>query len=280
MHPPIWVEYIVTPFYQNYPQFLESGTVSVAWPELQGKLLGPTARAKHCGASRGRKQAYPCGLAAMSYFNDSYEFHLDDKVLQVETEGLAWPSDVARFDNPRGYNEESERYSWLPDRFPGVIDPALGAKTERFVAWMRPNAMPHLSQRWARIMETLRAGQTLTVQINSSFPVAVAGGQKQLLLEEQNAASTKLVPLGRFLVVCGVVCFGMASMVLAIHRFCERRPGQKRFGRPSRSARQVEPGDETTDEDSAGDDPETGPESDSSPGSPRGHRDGSSRYSM
>jgi len=91
--------------------------------------------------------AYPCGLMAKSFFNDS--FVLKDplgKVVPINESGIAWDTDKSTKFKPQISNPEK---SWLD-----VTD-------EHFIVWARNSGLENFRKLWGRIDEPLPAGKKL-----------------------------------------------------------------------------------------------------------------------
>lgn len=72
----------------------------------------------------------------------------------MTTDGIAWPSDLKK------YQVSNKSLQWL-----NVTDP-------RFMNWMRIASLPDFRKLWARIPETLPAGQ-YSITISNSKPPSI-----------------------------------------------------------------------------------------------------------
>lgn len=251
----MFIFYNVDPFYQNYPEYLQSGTHSRgAWSQLTGSYLSDSEQTRVCGAKscrvdgQGRK-IFPCGLQATSLFNDTFEFtDTAGKVIPMDTSGVAWSSDMERFRNPAQGYPGDPAFSWLFQRYPTVVSEQDGVRDPRFVAWMKPEALPSMLKLYGMMTADV-AGKNLTLQINSSFPVTHLGARKQLLITTATALGGRSDSFAAFLVFSGCGCLAMALLVLAVHVCCARQPGRSRCGDDS-DEEAGELGSETEDSDS------------------------------
>lgn len=226
---PIYVEYVLDPFYQNHAWYLES----MVWAELQGKLGGPaSARDKHCKGIANKaadgKWLYPCGLVAGSMFNDTFEFEFSDLPPKALTKvGIAWPSDIKRFNNPKGYPDTPADYSWLYQRYPVEIPRNLGVETEAFAVWMRVSFSSWLTKRYAIIDQDLQEGTNLTIRVAANYRVE-GKTTKSVVLTDIGYLGGPEHGFPMFLFVCGSLCLLAGVSVAATHKFCGRQPGQLR----------------------------------------------------
>eukprot|EP00928_Gymnodinium_smaydae_P062190 TRINITY_DN4610_c0_g1_i1.p1 TRINITY_DN4610_c0_g1~~TRINITY_DN4610_c0_g1_i1.p1 ORF type:complete len:1745 (+),score=408.37 TRINITY_DN4610_c0_g1_i1:493-5235(+) len=242
MSAPIRVLYVVEPFWQNHNAYLKS----FLWDELTGKagpsgvvsgkadLLRETRRRERCSAKSSRltpagDEIYPCGLAATSVFNDTFEFlGLQDK---VDRAGVAWQSDLQRYGNPAGYPDGKQwnRTSWLYERYPTSISEELGARSEHFITWMRPGALPRIAKSWGFLNVDLAAGETLTIRVGAKFPIGPAPGvSKTILLTPYSTLGGRNDALGLLLSVSAAFCYLIAVVVTLIKRQCPRKRGSRR----------------------------------------------------
>jgi len=228
MSPPIKVDFVIDPFFQNHPSYLESFSFS----ELTGSV-GDVQPSKHCKlgseVNASGFRLFPCGLQANSLFNDTFTLR-DGKtgeLLHLGTDGIAWQSDLRRFENPQGYPHRLHDFSWLFQRFPTVI-PKLGVRAEALAVWLRPAATPRVQKPYAILADGLRAGQTIDIHIDANFPVSTIDAKKLLLLTTSGPLGGVSDLFGRFLLAAGSICWLAALLVLAIRLFCGRQLGEAR----------------------------------------------------
>jgi len=240
LEPPIAVMYYLSPFYQNYPSYILSGQETRGvWEELVGQTLSEAERESACPdptrATESGDEIYPCGTAATSLFNDTLEILsvTSGTTPEIDSAGVAWPSDVRRFDNPPDYPSASGR-SWLYQRYPEIVTEAAGAKSERFVSWMRPQSMSFVCKPYGYLHTPLRAGDVLTLQIHSTFPMAAPDASKQFVLTTTTSLGGRSSGFGVFLLSGGVICWLMSLAALSVQGLCPRQRGQPRElrGRP------------------------------------------------
>jgi len=221
MEPPIYVSYILEPFYQNYKNY----ETSVIHAEMQGKPINSASR-KKCKDTKSHVDAagqdiVPCGLRATSFFNDTFEF----PGMAMDESGIAWESDVKRYDNPPNYGTGNT--SWLYRRYP-TISRERGVKDEHFAVWMRPGALPKVQKAYGRLTSPLRQGQALLVRINASFPAGSLKARKELVLTTRTPMGGRDHGLGIFFVVTGLASMSVSLFIGIVQLLCAREPGEPR----------------------------------------------------
>jgi len=223
MRPPILVYYGVGPYYQNYNYYMKSEVSK----ELLGKPVPAGLREKMClsytRVDAQGKEIVPCGMKAFSMFNDTFTI----KGVEIDKHGVAWESDVQRYNNPAGYPNKPQT-SWLHDRYPGVVTQEDGVKSEQFVAWMRPAALPHLVKRYGWINQELKDGTELEITIQNVYPVDGFEGYKHLVLTELGSFGGRHHGFGYALLVCGALCMVLGAAV-AVMAYCQDGASRRSF---------------------------------------------------
>ncbi len=102
----------------------------------------------------GSEPANPCGMVAYTIFNDTFDFFdTNGSSIDVSTDGIAWPSDVAKYKN------SNLSLQWLDVTNPRVMN------------WLRISSLPTFRKTWGKINSNLPSGN-YTVQIaNSNFVI-------------------------------------------------------------------------------------------------------------
>ncbi|CAK9063888.1 unnamed protein product [Durusdinium trenchii] len=236
MPAPIHVMYHLDPFYQNYPNYIQSGSRKGAWPQLTGKILSGDELRKHCPVTATRESAhgsfFPCGLQAGSFFNDTFKLRRakDLKELFINESSVAREDDLKRMRNPPGY-PHGEDMEWLFMRYPEVISLAEGVKNQRFAEWMRPSALPSVLKRIGQLDEPLSKGETILVEIGLRFPASTIDVEKELVLLSPSPIGGSSHALSRFLLYASASCWVLALIVLLCEKCCKRPLGHPRFER-------------------------------------------------
>eukprot|EP00933_Yihiella_yeosuensis_P004379 TRINITY_DN108747_c0_g1_i1.p1 TRINITY_DN108747_c0_g1~~TRINITY_DN108747_c0_g1_i1.p1 ORF type:complete len:621 (+),score=91.91 TRINITY_DN108747_c0_g1_i1:3-1865(+) len=255
MASPIKVLIHLDRFYQNFPEYIRSGSKHGAWPMMTGKWITGSDLELRCPDKSTRMTStgnliYPCGLQATSFFNDTFRLRRSSlsPAMDLSLADIAWSSDLSRMKNPPEYsNRATDSVSWLYDRYPTVVSEAEGVTNERFVDWMRPEALPFMIKPMGTLNADLKKGDVLYLDINSSFPVSHLGVTKTLMLMTESPLGGRCHALGSFLVISGFVCWALGLFVLGLSTFCPRRPGDARCrtGMESESEESSDEGDTT-----------------------------------
>jgi len=216
MPAPVLLYYAIGPYYQNFNDYLKSEVSK----ELHGENVPEALRIAQCVKptridDRGR-QIVPCGMKATSMFNDTFLIKDHD----IDKSNLAWPEDVARFRNPSDYRKR-EKTSWLYDRYEDIENiKEEGVKNEQFLVWMRPSALARVWNPYGYLREkTLKKGQTLSIEIESNYPMKQMGGWKQLVLTTVGTMGGRHHGFGYCLLISGVLCFVLWIAVRVIQSF-------------------------------------------------------------
>mmetsp|Transcript_9301 Transcript_9301/g.17812 ORF Transcript_9301/g.17812 Transcript_9301/m.17812 type:complete len:203 (-) Transcript_9301:888-1496(-) len=124
----------------------------------------------------------PCGLMANSMFNDTFKLMNPD--LEMREDQIAWEVDrTFRFRNPDGYPEIcDDNYLCLYELYPGIISREDGFKDEHFMVWMRAAALDTFMNKYGRIDQDLKKGDTLTFEVTARFVVEPFNGGKALIV--------------------------------------------------------------------------------------------------
>ncbi|CAJ1351333.1 unnamed protein product, partial [Effrenium voratum] len=207
--------YSVGPIYQNDNAYMKSEVVQ----ELYGQEAPAGKREQRC-PERVREwdglPLVPCGLKAQSLFNDTFEVvgHTIDHT------DIAWQQDIDRYGNTSDY-PQPDKGRWLFQVFPESISKELNVKDEDFVNWMRPSAVPRVWNRVGFLKETLYAGQTYTIKMQSRFNVAtIPGGFKSLVITEHSELfGTRHDGFAYVLGFAGLICLLMGLAVVPLKRF-------------------------------------------------------------
>jgi len=221
MNPPILVYYAIGPYYQNHNAYLKSELAR----ELMGEEVTEAQREAKCAQEStrltpGGEHIVPCGMKAVSFFNDTYKLEVDGQNVSFH-ESLpgyyveaAWDSDSERYNNPQDYPNRPNT-SWQYTRFPDIIDETLGVRDKDFVTWMRPSAVPRVWNPVGMIGDrTIKEGANLTVTISSTYPAeSLDDAYKMLVITEFGPLGARHDGFGILLSICAGLCFFMAVVI-------------------------------------------------------------------
>jgi len=164
MFGPIMLMYQLDPFHQNHRRYAQSW--SYAQLTQPGTVPYATV-ADSCypvvneGNDARRDPDVPCGLAARTYFNDTFRLYgPGDELVPWTKVGIA--RDASRL-----------LYSKLP------ADPAV--TRDGFAAWVRAATLPRFRKAYARLERDLAPGR-YTVEVHATFDVSSFGGSASFLL--------------------------------------------------------------------------------------------------
>lgn len=147
--------------------------------------------------------AYPCGLVAKTFFNDTFELYLGQQHIEFDTSDIAWNSDVEfRFKNQA---DNWDQKQWLD-----VEDP-------HFIVWMRVAGLPKFRKLYGALHTDLVAGN-YNLKIENNFDVSQFDGTKKFVLSTTNALGGQNYFLAGAYLVVGAMCilFGVLFLVLYI----------------------------------------------------------------
>jgi hypothetical protein len=216
---PIRFQYMLTNFYQNHRRFVFSRIPA----QLRGEYvsyddLSPAKPFRSIDDDPDpSKLLLPSGIFAMSVFNDTFRW-LDNGTFWNES-AIAYETEYSYLYQPLS-NEYHGGVRWLED------SAVLGEKNMQdphFITWMRTSAVPTLVKDYAVCENCTIPKGVYTIEINSSYPTDVFGGQKWIIITQR--------PLGGefYLAVIFFVAWGaslaFACIFLVAELMCPREPG-------------------------------------------------------
>ena len=265
MEPPIFVNYRLTKFYQNYQSYFLSRD---GW-ELQGRpedgagcpgdpRMG-VQLTRNCVQDETLfengiqtdtcKTLKPCGRAAYSYFSDKFVV----KHKQNCTCDTALPKDLPStfncnncnvasgvtvndlsldlWDSDRDFygdlpRDEPNRYQYIEDRFPELSAEKL--RDPHFMIWMRLAALPDFMKRYGVINQRLHKNDQLTFEVDNTFSVDSFDGQKFLVLITHSwRGPAKDTGLAWMFLATGMMSVFFFAGITLQQCFCPRKMGEK-----------------------------------------------------
>jgi hypothetical protein len=202
LEPPVMVYYQLENFYQAHRRYIKSKSND----QLKGKNLTtddistdcePILKMKDIGIYKtyvgnplsSNDTANPCGLIAKSFFNDTYDFFINDRNIPINETDIAWDSDK----NNRYVRSYNSSYTqWLD------------VENEHFMVWMRPAGLPDFRKLWGRINQKLNPGVYRLI-IKNNYDVSSFSGKKSFALSTVNALGGKNYFLGIAYIVVGCI---------------------------------------------------------------------------
>ena len=208
--------YKLTNFYQNHRRYVKSKSNS----QLLGEVLDVDAIKSDCDPVVRNKDimptyktsfyqntplnpegaAFPCGLIAKSFFNDTYTIQKKENYINtdipINSNNIAWPADLKlKYKLPDNQNDWKKMW--------------MNTTNEHFVVWMRPAGLPDFRKLWGRIDGGMKKGKYDLV-INDNYPTTIFNGSKSVVLSTVNAFGGKNLFLGYSYIVVGGICILMA----------------------------------------------------------------------
>lgn len=145
--------------------------------------------------------AFPCGLIAKSFFNDTYVLRpastqtTEAIPIFINETGIAWAADL-------------ELKYKLPENKTVLNKMWIDTTNEHFVVWMRPAGLPDFRKLWGRI-DGLKKGDYV-LEIKNNYATSIFNGTKSIVLSTVNAFGGKNTFLGVSYIVVGGICILMA----------------------------------------------------------------------
>jgi hypothetical protein len=240
MKPPIWLQYRLTNFYQNYNSyFISRDSMQLRGLSDSSECLVDGSNSYGIGVSSSNNETLsPCGLFAQSLFNDSYEIiQRDNCTCDFVPSGFQCEEETCVHREPTlirddlGYDEDfyanHESYPnelntlYLHDRFPeDVVSSELGVKSMGFVTWMRAAAFSEFKKPVAKMqvlgVSKLEANTEITIRVNSRYPVENFRGTKSIVLFSGQGLRNNNVCLSLWCFLFAGFCFVFA-IVIRVH---------------------------------------------------------------
>ena len=207
MEPPIWLQYRLTNFYQNYNSyFMSRDSMQLRGMTDSSECMLDGSGSVGIGVSSSGQYLSPCGLFAQSLFNDSYQIVQQDNCtcdenlisdeFSCETQSCVHRTPTLIQDD-LGYDEDfyanHENYlnesntKYLYETFPqDIVSSELGVESLRFRTWMRAAAFSEFKKPVAKMqvlgVSGLEANTEITIRVHSRYPVEGFQGTKSIVL--------------------------------------------------------------------------------------------------
>ena len=217
---PVFLQYSITNFYQNHRLYMNS----VSLTQLRDQVWYSSDSLSSCSpvitnqdnfyvnnvygqVLNPADSAFPCGLIARSYFNDTFRIfnQVTNSEVAIGSKGISWPDDLQ-------YNFKNADLSkqWMD-----VTD-------ERFINWMKISPFTDFKKTWGRIDQALSAG-LYRIEIGNRWDSSIFGGEKWVLLTTTNALGSKNYFLAYCYLVIGFLC--LLFIIIFVFRKIKRPKG-------------------------------------------------------
>ncbi|QRV75297.1 meiotically up-regulated protein [Ceratobasidium sp. AG-Ba] len=189
LHPPVFMYYRLTSFYQNHRRYVKS----MDSDQLKGKAVDAgTLNGGDCKplAVLDGKIVYPCGLIANSMFNDTISNPTltgASSTYEFSNKGIAWPGEAKKYAARPGYTDLSQIIpppNWqkrFPNNYTETDLPNLH-EDEHFQNWMRTAGLPTFTKLYGRNDNTVMQKGTYQITVDLNFPVSQYGGTKAIVI--------------------------------------------------------------------------------------------------
>ncbi|KAG8645349.1 ALA-interacting subunit 3 [Manihot esculenta] len=176
MKSPVYVYYQLDNFYQNHRRYVRSRSDA----QLQSKASeDAVGNCKPEDLANG-KPIVPCGLVAWSLFNDTYNFKVQNKVLEVNKKDIAWKSDKEKKFGSDVYPKNFQSSGLIGG---GQLNSSVPlSEQEDLIVWMRTAALPTFRKLYGKIETDLQANDIIEVEIQNNYNSYGYGGKKRLVL--------------------------------------------------------------------------------------------------
>jgi hypothetical protein len=204
---PVFVYYQLIGFFQNSRRYVKSKETdqltgdditahSNCEPAEKNSEMGLPANAKALDGSGlpDGNIAVPCGLMAKTFFNDTFDFNINNVKETVDQTNIAFAKDKDLYDKEP---DKSKQWHSITD--------------EHFLVWMRPSGLPNPKKLWGRINKDLKQGDKIEITIDNKYNVTHYEGKKKIILSN----ATKFGGKNKFLGISYIVV-GALSIICAI----------------------------------------------------------------
>ena len=222
------MRYELTKFHQNHRRFGFSRIdeqLAGDYVDFDGMSNCKPYRS-HNDSSDPSQWILPCGLFALSVFNDTYTVtHNDGSAIPAFTEeGIAYPSERDYLYKPLNerYTDGDKWLDALSDIFPG------GMTNEHFMVWMRQSALPHLVKTYSICEDCEIPSGRYTLRVFNRYPTTSFNGEKYFVIAKVTTLGTHNIYLGVVYMVCGGICGIYALVLLISEMLCPRKMGEYR----------------------------------------------------
>jgi hypothetical protein len=205
---PIYVYYGVSRMYQNHRRFVRSRSVE----QLMGQTENGGIFCDPKTVTKDGKKINPCGLAAWSYFNDSFAINVDGVKKEISSKDISWKGDREfKFANylPVGVNDD-------PATRGGREIQGTVQNDEHFIVWMRTASTKTFRKLWGVIEEDIPKGSEITVDVTNLYNSYAFDGEKKIYISTTTWLGGKNEAFAIYNIAVGFLLFAVSIMFLVL----------------------------------------------------------------
>jgi hypothetical protein len=218
----IELRYELTNFYQNHRRF----AVSRIEQQLQGEYVD-YEEMQNCepwrsaGSSVSQEDwILPCGVFAISVFNDSFTWN--PNLLPLTTEGITT-------DGEREHYQPLSPHYGVGNKWLETDESIFSGQTdERFIVWMQASLLSKVVKRYAYCENCVIEEGLYDINIQNRYPTSSFDGEKALVLATVTVLGTKnrFLSIAHLIVGCSCLLFSAVMFIaeLAAPRMLGERP--------------------------------------------------------
>ncbi|KAM7280667.1 hypothetical protein ACFE04_007801 [Oxalis oulophora] len=167
------------------------------------------------GVTSDGRPIVPCGLIAWSLFNDTYDFSVNDKAIDVTKTNIAWKSDQERKFGADVFPKNFQSGSLIGG---GKLNESIPlSEQEDLIVWMRTAALPTFRKLYGRIEQDLQPNVQINVVIENNYNTYSFGGGKRLVLSTTTWIGGKNDFLGYAYLTIGGLCLFLAITSILVY---------------------------------------------------------------
>ena len=204
----------------------------------------------------GTRMLYPCGLQAMTFFNDEISLSTDEETSDVtmDTDGITYSfeEDGTKYDQVDGfiyseytsgqtcaevlgeeyvqdcesyeedgklyyyYYPDTDSFEYLHEVF-DQISPIKGVTDENFIVWMRLSPFSTFRKYLGKIDTDIVAGESLTFDIINNFDVTSFSGSKSIIISTNHSNDMYVSAFWIVSFVMAALTFGSGTFLMFKH---------------------------------------------------------------
>ena len=195
-------------FYQNHRRiFMSKSDKQIKGSYLTYKQLSSCAPKISVNDSSSPSALYlPCGLAPLSFFNDTYHFTDLELSAKFTEEGISLVQERKKIYKPIS-PQYKEGIRWLEDITP------KGTTDEHFIVWMRTAAMPNFIKVFSICHDCVINEGVYEVQVQLNYPQSMYDGGRSLIITTTSALGSRsyfisvtYISIGGLSIFLGLIC--------------------------------------------------------------------------